>query len=130
MIIAKTWQERAVELTNEGLRPIDVKNALIDEDYLVTYDQVQGYLYRQKFMSGGFENVGWSKPGHESLYNIFIMEELGTILATGGGASTKLVNRETGRIERIFNPKYPKEYIENIDSIIAQKAKIEEFYGE
>ena len=86
------------------------------------------YLYRQKFMSGGFENVGWSKPGHDSLYNIFIMEELGTILATGGGASTKLVNRETGRIERVFNPKYPKEYIENIDSIIAQKAKIEEFF--
>lgn len=86
------------------------------------------YLYRQKFMSGGFENVGWSKPGHESLYNIFIMEELGTILATGGGASTKLVNRESGRIERIFNPKYPKEYIESIKNIIAQKTKIEEFY--
>jgi len=87
------------------------------------------YLYRQKFMSGGFENVGWSQKGHESLYNIFIMEELGTILAMGGGASTKLVNRGTGRIERVFNPKYPKEYIETIDNIIAQKAKIEEFYG-
>ena len=56
------------------------------------------------------------------------MEELGTILATGGGASTKLVNRESGRIERIFNPKYPKEYIESIKNIIAQKTKIEEFY--
>ena len=49
------------------------------------------YLYRQKFMSGGFENVGWTRPGQENLYNICIMEELCSILAMGGGASTKLV---------------------------------------
>ena len=44
------------------------------------------YLYRQKFMSGGFENVGWTRPGQENLYNICIMEELCSILAMGGGA--------------------------------------------
>ena len=49
------------------------------------------YLYRQKFMSGGFENVGWTLPGQENLYNVCIMEELCTILSMGGGASTKLV---------------------------------------
>ncbi|MBQ4381871.1 MAG: coproporphyrinogen dehydrogenase HemZ [Oscillospiraceae bacterium] len=86
------------------------------------------YLYRQKFMSGGFENVGWAKPGKESLYNILIMEELCTILAAGGGASTKLVNAETGRIERIFDYKYPKEYIEGIEKTLADKEKIKEFY--
>lgn len=53
------------------------------------------YLYRQKFMSGGFENVGWAKPGHFNLYNICIMEELCSILATGGGGSTKLIAPET-----------------------------------
>jgi len=87
------------------------------------------YLYRQKFMSGGFENVGWSLPGHESLYNVFIMEELGTVLAAGGGGSTKLVCRETGQISRVFNKKYPKEYIESIEETLAEKQKILTFYA-
>ena len=86
------------------------------------------YLYRQKFMSGGFENVGWSKPGEDNLYNICIMEELCTILAMGGGASTKLVTG-TGRLERFFAPKYPLEYIQNIDKVCADKEKITEFYA-
>ena len=85
------------------------------------------YLYRQKFMSGGFENVGWTKPGFENLYNICIMEELCSILAMGGGASTKLV-RPDGQIRRSFDPKYPKEYIENIDRICAQKDAIRDWF--
>ncbi|MBQ8975796.1 MAG: coproporphyrinogen dehydrogenase HemZ, partial [Oscillospiraceae bacterium] len=86
------------------------------------------YLYRQKFMSGGFENIGWSKPGTESFYNIAIMEELCSIIAMGGGASTKLVAQDTGRIERIFNAKYPYEYIDSIEKIISSKEYINEFY--
>lgn len=85
------------------------------------------YLYRQKFISGGFENVGWAKPGFENLYNICIMEELCTILAMGGGASTKLVTG-TGRIERVFAPKYSFEYISKIDKVTSDKTKIKEFY--
>ena len=81
-------------------------------------------------MSGGFENVGWAKEGTESLYNILIMEELCTILAMGGGGSTKLVDRASGRIERIFDPKYPKEYIENQEKVLGDKAKITAFYQE
>ena len=88
------------------------------------------YLYRQKFMSGGFENVGWAREGAESLYNILIMEELCTILAMGGGGSTKLVDLRTGRIERIFDPKHPKEYIEGMEKIKADKGKIVRFYAE
>ncbi|MBQ6539650.1 MAG: coproporphyrinogen dehydrogenase HemZ [Oscillospiraceae bacterium] len=87
------------------------------------------YLYRQKFMSGGFENIGWSKPGTESFYNIAIMEELCSIIAMGGGASTKLVAQETGKIERIFNAKYPYEYIDGIDRIVSAKDYIKDFYG-
>jgi len=86
------------------------------------------YLYRQKFISGGFENVGWALPGFENLYNICIMEELCSILAMGGGGSTKLVAAATGRIERIFNAKYPYEYIENADRICAAKQEIVDFY--
>ena len=85
------------------------------------------YLYRQKFMSGGFENVGWTKPGFENLYNICIMEELCSILAMGGGASTKLV-APGGKIRRSFDPKYPKEYIENIDRICAEKSGITDWF--
>lgn len=70
------------------------------------------YLYRQKFSAGGFENVGWCRPDTESLYNIAMMEEIQTILSVGAGGVSKRVDRQTGRIERFSNPKYPKEYIE------------------
>jgi len=88
------------------------------------------YLYRQKFMAGGFENVGWTKPGKINLYNICIMEELCTILALGAGGSTKLVNPTTGRIKRVFNPKYPYEYNRDIEKVIANKVLLSEFYKE
>ena len=83
------------------------------------------YLYRQKYMSGGFENVGWQRSHTENIYNICIMEELCSIISMGGGASTKLC-LGSGRIERIFDPKYPTEYIENINKIIEDKRKIVE----
>lgn len=86
------------------------------------------YLYRQKFMAGGFENVGWTLPGHANLYNLCIMEELTGILAMGGGASTKLT-RGDGRIERLFTPKYAKEYCAAIDRVVSDKEKIAAFYG-
>lgn len=71
------------------------------------------YLYRQKYMSGGYENVGWAKPGTENLYNILMMEELCPILAMGAGGSTKLTGPD-GSVRRRINPKYPKEYIQRI----------------
>jgi len=88
------------------------------------------YLYLQKFTAGGFENVGWCKPQTESLYNIAIMEELCSILSLGGGASTKLVAPKSGHIVRIFNAKYPYEYIAGIDKILARKDEIQTFYTE
>ena len=85
------------------------------------------YLYRQKFMSGGFENVGWCRPGTENLYNICIMEELCGILAMGAGGSTKLTIGD-GRLKRRIAPKYAKEYIDGIDRICAEKREIVEYY--
>ena len=82
------------------------------------------YLYRQKFMSGSFENVGWCMPGCESVYNICMMEELQSILSLGGGGVTKLVNNATGSIERRANPKYPQEYLTRIDQICKEKEDI------
>ena len=93
-------------------------------------DYAPYYLYRQKFMSGGFENVGWAKPGCVNLYNICIMEELCSILAMGGGGSTKLIRPDQGRNLRLMAPKYPLEYIESIDRTCADKNSIGAFYRE
>ena len=81
------------------------------------------YLYRQKYMSGSFENVGWSRDGLDCLYNIYMMEEIHTILSLGGGGMNK-VNLPTGRLERFHNPKFPEQYIELIDSVLAQKEEL------
>lgn len=78
------------------------------------------YLYRQKYMSGSFENVGWCKPGFEGLYNIYMMEELHSIVSLGGGGMTK-INLPDGRLERFHNPKFPQQYIDRIEDILKQK---------
>lgn len=85
------------------------------------------YLYRQKNMAGNFENVGYSKPDREGIYNILIMEEKQTIMAVGAGASTKVVFPEENRIERVENVKDVTTYIENIDEMIDRKRRF--FYG-
>lgn len=79
------------------------------------------YLYRQKNMLGNLENVGYAMPGTESLYNIYIMEEMQTIISLGCGGVTKTVDRTTDRIERIFNVKEPKDYIERLDEMLHRK---------
>ena len=84
------------------------------------------YLYRQKYMSGSFENVGWTLPGGEGLYNIYIMEELHSILSLGAGGSTKLVGG--GLIRRAFNAKYPREYIDLAEKRAANLAAFADFY--
>lgn len=75
------------------------------------------YMYRQKNTVGNLENVGYSKPGHEGLYNVYMMEEVHSIFASGASSVTKLVSLpdENGnvRIERFFRPKYPYEYLKD-----------------
>ena len=86
------------------------------------------YLYRQKYMSGSFENVGWCRPGGTGWYNIYIMEELHTILSLGAGGSTKLVDPTRNRIERVFNLKYPLEYIQRPEKLQANQQAVRAFY--
>ena len=81
------------------------------------------YLYRQKYMSGSFENVGWSREGTDCLYNICMMEELHTILSLGGGGMNK-VNLPDGTLQRFHNPKFPEQYISQIDSVLRQKEEL------
>ena len=81
------------------------------------------YLYRQKYMSGSFENVGWSRDNLDCLYNIYMMEEVHTIVSLGGGGMNK-VNLPGGKIERFHNPKFPEQYIEMIDNVLQQKEEM------
>lgn len=81
------------------------------------------YLYRQKYMSGSFENVGWSRDGLDCLYNIYMMEEVHTIISLGGGGMNK-VNLPGGKIERFHNPKFPEQYIEMIENVLKQKEEM------
>ncbi len=78
------------------------------------------YLYRQKYMSGCFENVGWTKPGRDCLYNIYMMEEIHSIISLGGGGMTKIMF-PNGTLERQHNPKAPQQYIARIDDTLVQK---------
>lgn len=85
------------------------------------------YLYRQTRTLGNHENTGWSKPGFEGLYNVYMMDETHTILAVGAGAVSKLV-APNGYIERIFNFKFPNEYIRDFEQILKRKGRGVEFY--
>ncbi len=91
-------------------------------EYMKKEDYIPYYMYRQKNMLGNLENIGYCKKGHECLYNIYIMEEVQSIIALGAGGSTKLVAGD--RIERVFNVKEVSEYIKRIDEMIERKETI------
>ncbi len=88
------------------------------------------YMYRQTRSLGNLENTGYCKEGRECLYNIFMMEECHSVLAVGGGAVTRLKAPHGDKIDRIFNFKYPYEYIDGFDELIKRKERIKEFYRE
>ena len=85
------------------------------------------YMYRQKGTVDSLENTGYAKPGTECLYNLFIMDELQSIIACGAGAVTKLRDSGTDLIERIFDLKYPQDYLERFDEMLKRKDGIRDF---
>ena len=124
--------KRAARLNHEGTDEAlnNPAGDMVDyaTDKLLSLGYRPYYLYRQKNMLENQENIGWAKEGKESLYNIYIMEEVQTILAVGAGGSTKLVDIEGGRLERVFNYKYPNEYLKGFDEIVRRRRAIREFY--
>ena len=98
------------------------------QETLTAYDYIPYYLYRQTRMVGNLENVGWSKKGYESLYNVYVMDETHTILACGSGGVTKLRDPGSDFLSRVFNFKYPYEYIGRFDEILKRKSDIKRFY--
>ena len=82
------------------------------------------YLYRQKNISGNFENTGYAKDGKAGIYNILINEEVQSIVALGAGSVSKRVYGEGGRIERCDNVKDIKLYMDSIYEMIERKRKL------
>lgn len=86
------------------------------------------YLYRQKGTVDNLENTGFCKPGKEGIYNIFIMDETHSIISAGAGGVTKMKAPYGKKIERIFNFKYPYEYIERFELMNERKEQVKDFY--
>lgn len=126
--------KRASNLTQNG-KTLDREEAQIASQ-MVSYARsaltANGYepyyLYRQTRMVGNLENVGWSKPGLGSLYNVFVMDETHTILACGAGGVTKLRRQGTDYLKRVFNFKYPYEYVNRFEEMLTRKSEILRFY--
>lgn len=128
--------KRASRLTTEGVT-LDLQQARDAREMLAYTQNILGqneyipyYMYRQSRMVGNLENVGWSKKGFESLYNVYVMDETHTILACGSGGVTKLKRNNPDYLERIFNFKYPYEYMDRFDELIQRKSGIMQFYGQ
>lgn len=114
--------KKSAEILQKGSRVYSITGG--DVGKCVDYSQLRAveagyvpyYMYRQKNTVGNYENVGFAKPGAEGLYNVYMMEEVHSILAAGAGAVTKLVDYRSAedgkiKIERVFNDKYPYEYL-------------------
>ncbi len=127
--------KRSSQLTGDNMQILkkdcDNVSSMLDTAYsaLTSSGFAPYYLYRQSKMLGNMENTGWSKPGFEGIYNVFIMDETHTILACGAGAVTKLRDPYSGNIERIFNFKYPYEYNDRFSELVERKNAISEFYS-
>ncbi len=88
------------------------------------------YLYRQSKSVGCGENTGLCLDGGECLYNIYMMDEIHSVIAVGAGAVTKLRDPRSDHIERVFSLKYPYEYVRRFDEMLDRKKRIASFYAE
>lgn len=133
LVIKRASRMRREQLEKGGdMHPEDTLISVLQrmsEEMLRGYGYEPYYMYRQKNKAGtshntNQENVAYAKPGKECLYNIFIMEELETIVALGSGGSTKYVIHEEDRMERIENVKSVDDYISRIDEMIERKKRL------
>ena len=123
--------KRSSTIVTEGLQIGQAKTAIkmldLASDMLKNAGYKPYYMYRQSKCLGNLENVGWALEGKECEYNVHMMEETHTILAVGAGAVSKL--KRPDRIDRIFNYKYPFEYIDDFDEMIRRKQYVLDFFG-
>ena len=120
---ANLYEHGKENINNPASQMIEYGNRM-----LVKHGYSPYYLYRQKNTIDNLENIGYAKKGKESLYNIYIMDEIQTILGTGCAASTKLVD-ENNSIGRVMNYKFPYEYINRFDELMKKKEQIIKFFS-
>ncbi|MEA4912251.1 MAG: coproporphyrinogen dehydrogenase HemZ [Oscillospiraceae bacterium] len=122
--------KRASRLNENGMAASPDAAAMVElaNDTLPAWGLHPYYMYKQKGTVDGLENTGYARTGTECLYNVYIMDELHTIVACGAGAVTKLVDQRSGLIRRIFNYKYPAEYLTGFAEILRRKRGVGEFY--
>lgn len=108
----------------ETQKMVEYANKVLTEKGYLPY-----YMYRQSKSVANLENVGWCKPSYPCLYNIYMMEEIHTVLAVGASAVTKLTLPGSDELQRIFNYKYPYEYISDFGEMISRKKAVTDFYG-
>lgn len=123
--------KRAAALGRSPFENAAVAGEMVDfaRERLAAVGYFPYYMYRQSKTVGNLENVGYAKPGREGLYNVYMMDETHTVLSCGAGAVTKLKAPGKNIIRRVFNFKYPYEYIRRFPEIISRKSEITEFYS-
>ena len=107
----------------ETQKMVDYANKILTANGYLPY-----YMYRQSKSVANLENVGWCKKDYPCLYNIYMMEEIHTVLAVGASAVTKLTLPGSEELQRIFNYKYPYEYISDFGEMIKRKNAVTDFY--
>lgn len=126
--------KRSAQIYQDGAGEAEAETAAEMLDYVGRRLPEEGfapyYLYRQSRMVGNLENVGWCRPGFESPYNVYIMDETHSILACGAGAATKVKRPGADDLERIFNFKFPYEYIDRFQEVLERKNRVKECYEE
>ena len=114
--------KRAAYLKTTEYTTYDAKTMVeFATDILIDNGYIPYYLYRQKDTLGGLENTGFAKKGKESYYNIFMMEDMGTVIGLGAGSVTKIKTDGENKFKRVFNYKDPTEYISDFDKLIERK---------
>jgi oxygen-independent coproporphyrinogen-3 oxidase len=104
---------------------VEYANTLLSENGYIPY-----YMYRQSKSLGNLENVGWCKENKECFYNVYMMGDCQTVLSAGAGSVTKLKEPCGSQLERIFNFKFPFEYIDRFNELIERKDRINSFFKE
>ncbi len=115
--------EHLGSFTLPDVREVD-KMTKVAADAARNMGMIPYYMYRQKYMAGNLENVGYSSPDKICVYNIDMMEDVLSIIAHGAGAMSKRVFNEGGRIERVPNPKDISTYIAKIDKINSERVNV------
>ncbi len=115
--------KRAADLKTEKFKSYNAE-AMVDfaTQTLMEKEYMPYYLYRQKDTLCGLENTGFARKGKESFYNVFMMEDIGTVLGLGAGSTTKIKTDGPNQFKRIYNYKNPTEYISGFDEIIRRKS--------